>query len=268
MADFYEQRIDHSSHYAGRVDKSNGRVYRLRAADAEPGRYPGDVEPGAPPGKSESRRGCHAGRSDAGQDRGNSAVGARPGIVTSVAAEESSYPGREAPTPSPLPRSMAPARELPYNARETGRAAVMLPVGSEVNAMKAVVGFFDAGATQPARDALLAGGFRPDQVRLLAAADELPPYLEGEPEKSASRGWLAGSIAGALVGALGGWLLMVAFDLRLAPPLAVLFLLTAFIGCAVSLTGYLIPAVRFIEDELPDEDRVVPYKQPAVQPAG
>jgi hypothetical protein len=140
---------------------------------------------------------------------------------------------------------MAPARDAPYNARETGRAAATLPVGSEVNAMKAVVGFFDAGATQPARDALLAGGFQPDQVRPLVAADELPPYLEGEPEKSASRGWLAGSIAGALVGALGGWLLMVAFDLRVAPPLAVMFLLIAA-GGGAALGGFLtaIYAVR------------------------
>ncbi|HUP80085.1 MAG TPA: PVC-type heme-binding CxxCH protein, partial [Pirellula sp.] len=30
IADMYEQRIDHSSHYAGRVDGTNGRIYRLR----------------------------------------------------------------------------------------------------------------------------------------------------------------------------------------------------------------------------------------------
>ena len=30
IADMYEQRIDHSSHYAGRVDGTNGRVYRIR----------------------------------------------------------------------------------------------------------------------------------------------------------------------------------------------------------------------------------------------
>jgi len=30
IADMHEQRIDHSSHYAGRVDRSNGRIYRLR----------------------------------------------------------------------------------------------------------------------------------------------------------------------------------------------------------------------------------------------
>ena len=29
IADMYEQRIDHSSHYAGRVDKTNGRIYKL-----------------------------------------------------------------------------------------------------------------------------------------------------------------------------------------------------------------------------------------------
>ncbi|MFM7040054.1 MAG: PVC-type heme-binding CxxCH protein [Planctomycetaceae bacterium] len=29
VADLYEQRIDHSSHYAGRVHKSSGRIYRL-----------------------------------------------------------------------------------------------------------------------------------------------------------------------------------------------------------------------------------------------
>ncbi len=33
IADMYEQRIDHSSHYAGRVDRSNGRVYALRPKD-------------------------------------------------------------------------------------------------------------------------------------------------------------------------------------------------------------------------------------------
>ncbi len=36
VADFYEQRIDHASHYQGRVHKESGRVYRLRANDAKP----------------------------------------------------------------------------------------------------------------------------------------------------------------------------------------------------------------------------------------
>ncbi|HZN35804.1 MAG TPA: c-type cytochrome, partial [Pirellulaceae bacterium] len=31
VADFYEQRIDHSSHYQGRVHKESGRIYRLSA---------------------------------------------------------------------------------------------------------------------------------------------------------------------------------------------------------------------------------------------
>ncbi len=33
VADLYEQRIDHSSHYAGRVDRTSGRVYRLMPKD-------------------------------------------------------------------------------------------------------------------------------------------------------------------------------------------------------------------------------------------
>ncbi len=36
VADLHEQRIDHSSHYAGRVDKGSGRVYRLRGKGAAP----------------------------------------------------------------------------------------------------------------------------------------------------------------------------------------------------------------------------------------
>lgn len=36
VCDFYEQRIDHSSHYAGRVAKESGRIYRLRGKNWKP----------------------------------------------------------------------------------------------------------------------------------------------------------------------------------------------------------------------------------------
>ncbi len=36
VADFYEQRIDHASHYQGRVHTTSGRIYRLAARDAKP----------------------------------------------------------------------------------------------------------------------------------------------------------------------------------------------------------------------------------------
>ncbi len=36
VADMYEQRIDHSSHYAGRVDRTNGRVYRIKPKGMSP----------------------------------------------------------------------------------------------------------------------------------------------------------------------------------------------------------------------------------------
>ncbi len=40
VADMYEQRIDHSSHYAGRVDKTNGRIYRLTSKGQRQGGRP------------------------------------------------------------------------------------------------------------------------------------------------------------------------------------------------------------------------------------
>lgn len=35
VADMYEQRIDHAAHYQGRTDRGSGRVYRLKASDAQ-----------------------------------------------------------------------------------------------------------------------------------------------------------------------------------------------------------------------------------------
>jgi len=40
VCDFYEQRIDHASHYQGRIDRERGRVWRLAAKDAPPARLP------------------------------------------------------------------------------------------------------------------------------------------------------------------------------------------------------------------------------------
>lgn len=34
IADMYEQRIDHSSHYAGRIDRTSGRIYKLQSKNA------------------------------------------------------------------------------------------------------------------------------------------------------------------------------------------------------------------------------------------
>lgn len=40
FADMYEQHIDHSSHYAGRVDKKTGRIYKLTNKGERPGVSP------------------------------------------------------------------------------------------------------------------------------------------------------------------------------------------------------------------------------------
>jgi len=48
IADFYEQRIDHSSHYAGRIDRTNGRVYRLSDGSRPTDAWPWDRAPRPP----------------------------------------------------------------------------------------------------------------------------------------------------------------------------------------------------------------------------
>ena len=40
VCDLYEQRIDHASHYQGRIDRERGRIWRLAAEDSPPGRLP------------------------------------------------------------------------------------------------------------------------------------------------------------------------------------------------------------------------------------
>ncbi|MEI8366951.1 MAG: PVC-type heme-binding CxxCH protein [Planctomycetia bacterium] len=40
VCDFYEQRIDHASHYQGRIDRDRGRIWRLAAAGAHPAQLP------------------------------------------------------------------------------------------------------------------------------------------------------------------------------------------------------------------------------------
>jgi glucose/arabinose dehydrogenase len=36
VADFYEQRIDHASHYQGRIHRESGRIYRIRGKQNSP----------------------------------------------------------------------------------------------------------------------------------------------------------------------------------------------------------------------------------------
>jgi putative membrane-bound dehydrogenase-like protein len=43
VVDLYEQRIDHSSHYQGRVHRDSGRIYRIRAKNAAAGMKPFDL---------------------------------------------------------------------------------------------------------------------------------------------------------------------------------------------------------------------------------
>ena len=44
VADMYEQRIDHASHYQGRIHKESGRIYRIRAKGERPKQEPFDLK--------------------------------------------------------------------------------------------------------------------------------------------------------------------------------------------------------------------------------
>lgn len=72
--------------------------------------------------------------------------------------------------------------------------------------MQTIIGYFDPTDIDAAREGLVSGGFRPENIMEIATMDEIPPFLEGEPERKASQGWLAGAILGALLGAVAGWL--------------------------------------------------------------
>lgn len=115
--------------------------------------------------------------------------------------------------------------------------------------MKAVVGFFDPGGAGPAREALLAGGFQPEDVMEPATIDDVPAYLEGEPEKMASRGWLVGTILGAVVGAALGWLVMSRYSMQY---ITLTVLISAAAGAAIG--GYLLSIYSVRADEELDMD--------------
>lgn len=119
--------------------------------------------------------------------------------------------------------------------------------------MKAVVGFFTTGGTRPAHDALIATGFLPENVTELNAIEEVPDYLEGEPERTASLGWLNGAVLGALIGAVAGWLLFELFNLSLPGPLLVVFLLVSA-GAGAAIGGYLLSIYSVRADTKLDMD--------------
>jgi hypothetical protein len=79
--------------------------------------------------------------------------------------------------------------------------------------MKAVVGIFNPSQAGVARDGLVSSGFRTEDIVEITTIDDMPSYLESEPEKTASWGWLFGIIVGGMLGALGGWLAAYLFNI-------------------------------------------------------
>lgn len=115
--------------------------------------------------------------------------------------------------------------------------------------MKAVVGVFNSENVQSALDALVSSGFQPDSVKKLTSADEIPAYLEGEPEKTASQGWLLGSVIGAVLGAALGWLVMSMYSMQY---IVLTVLISAAAGAAIG--GYLMSLYSVRADEALDMD--------------
>lgn len=128
-------------------------------------------------------------------------------------------------------------------------AEAMGALRKEIIKMKAVVGLFNMSGTRAAQDALLASGFQPNQIREMNRVEDLPAYVEGEPEKTASWGWLAGTVVGALVGAALGWLVMSMYS---AQYLALTLLISAAAGGAIG--GYLLSIYAVRADETLDMD--------------
>ncbi|MAT98317.1 MAG: hypothetical protein CL608_14325 [Anaerolineaceae bacterium] len=69
--------------------------------------------------------------------------------------------------------------------------------------MKIVTGLFTPEDAVKAIRRLTKQGFNYDDFSMMSSAEEMPDYLEGDPEDSATSGAAAGAAAGGAVGALG-----------------------------------------------------------------
>lgn len=70
--------------------------------------------------------------------------------------------------------------------------------------MKIITGLFSPEDAVVAIRRLTKQGFNYDDFSMMSSAAEMPDYLEGNPEKSATSGAAAGAAAGGAIGALGG----------------------------------------------------------------
>ncbi|MFO7661459.1 MAG: hypothetical protein R6X18_02575 [Chloroflexota bacterium] len=99
--------------------------------------------------------------------------------------------------------------------------------------MQAVIGYFEPRDVESIRASLVSAGFRSEDILELTTIDEVPEFLEGEPEEAASRGWLFGAIISGLIGAVAGWLMAITFNQSI-----IFSVLMGAAGAAV-LGGYL-----------------------------
>jgi len=103
--------------------------------------------------------------------------------------------------------------------------------------MQTIIGFYDPANLHTARQGLIEAGITPGDILEITSEDDIPDFLEGEPERRASQGWLAGSIIGALIGAV----LAVAITYLTYNPSLLILTLIALVGAGAgaALGGYL-----------------------------
>lgn len=69
--------------------------------------------------------------------------------------------------------------------------------------MKIVTGLFAPDDAVDVVEGLLARGFAYDDLSMMSAAEQVPDYLEGDPEEGAAIGAITGAATGGALGALG-----------------------------------------------------------------
>lgn len=79
--------------------------------------------------------------------------------------------------------------------------------------MKAVIGIYEPEDAKVALRRLEADDFWAERVEEFTSIEDVPDYLEGEPEKAAAWGGKLGIFLGAFIGAIGGTLAVYALSL-------------------------------------------------------
>ncbi len=103
--------------------------------------------------------------------------------------------------------------------------------------MQTIIGFFDPKDIHAAREDLIAAGIGPDNIVMIANERDIPDFLEGHPERTATQGGLVGIIAGAIIGGIAGGL--TTYLAYTPSPLILALIVVVGAAAGAALGGYL-----------------------------